>query len=83
MGGRYDNLCAEDSKAVNDPLDKALTSDSLQGLALTKPGTFAAGEDDRSHAQNANNTKLSYHTGQRLATHYCLPGLSFSIRIPA
>ena len=52
MGGRYDDLWAEDSKAINDPLDKALTPYSLQGLAPTKPRTFAAGENDRGHVQS-------------------------------
>ena len=81
MGGRYDNLCADDTKAVNHPLDKALTSDDLKGFAPTKPGTFAAGENDRGHAQNAKNTKLSYHTGRSQASRRRLPKDFISIRI--
>ena len=51
MGSRYDDFCAEDSKAVNHPLDEALTSDSLYSLVPTKPRTSATSENDGCHAQ--------------------------------
>jgi hypothetical protein len=51
VGSRYDDFCAEDGKAVNHPLDKTLTPDNLKSLVLTKPRTFATGENNRSHAK--------------------------------
>ena len=64
MSGGYDDFCAENRKAINHPLDKTLTLDSLKGLVLAKPQTSATGENNRSYAQGTKyKAMLTYGTG--------------------